>query len=265
MTDAACRWFASCSLRNEPKIGIWEFLTDVRFWAAIFIDTMLGTMKSIWKVVVAVVVLALIGSIHVDDVQAQGPIAGYVPAVVFSGTVTVNGEIPAYSGFTITARISDVYESDPVTVGVNPESPFRYEYLIVVPPLWLDPIGSQIEFWVNGEIKSTVTDWFATLQPCVDSNSLCPSPEIWTLPLIREVDLDFPSLPDPKPSADVVPTPLPTSEPIPTMDAMPDIGKLGVGGFAVPSNMALIAMLAGSALALFGFFVFKRSKRANLS
>ena len=252
-------------LRSEPKIGIWEFLTDVRFWAAIFIDTMLSNMKTIWKVALPIVVLAMVGMSQVDDVQAQGPIAGFIPAVVFSGTVTVNGEIPAYSGFTITARIGDVYESDPVTVGVNPESPFRYEHLIVVPPLRTYPIGSQIEFWVNGEIKSTVTDWFATLQPCVDSNSLCLSPEIWTSPLIREVDLDFPSLPDPKPSADVVPTPLPTSEPIPMMHTMPDIGKLRVGGFAVLSNMALIAMLAGSALALFGFFVFKRSKRANLS
>ncbi len=252
-------------LRSEPKIGIWEFLTDVRFWAYIFIDTMLGTMKGIWKVALPIVVLAMVGMAQVDDVQAQQGIPPTTPWMYFSGTVTINGEVPTYSGFTITARIGDVFESQPVTVRATPVNPFRYEFLLVDPWPQEKFIGSQVEFWLNGEIKSTMTDWFAILQPCAESNSSCPTSDPWSIAFLREVDLDFPSLFDPEPSADVAPTPLPTSEPLPTTVSMPDIRKLRVGGFAIPSNMALIAMLAGSALALFGFFVFKRSKRANLS
>ena len=161
----------------------------------IVVATMLSNVKHIWKAVLAVVVLAMIVTEHVDDAQAQAPITPVETTwIVFSGTVTVNGEAPTYSGFTITARIGDVYESQPVTVGVFPTEPFRYGHLVVNPPTELDLIGSQIEFWINGEVKSTVTNWYAILQPCPESNSLCPVSDYWGIGgIARDLDLDFPS------------------------------------------------------------------------
>ncbi len=211
---------------------------------------MLSNMKHLWKAVLAVVALVAIGVSHVDDAQAQGPVPPYVrSAIIFSGAVTVNGETPTHGGFTITARIRDVYESQPVTVGAIPTEPFRYEHLLVAPSLVgtlseVDLIGSQIEFWINGEVKSTVTNWYAILQPCPESNSLCPVSDYWDIAsIIREVDLDFPSLPDPEP--------------------MPDIGKLGVGGVGIPSTFPLIVMLVGSAFVLSGICALSRRDRAK--
>ena len=159
-----------------------------------------------------------------DGRQAHAQVQLVVPTatIVFSGDVTVNGEPPAYSGFRITARIGDVWESSPVTVGAVPESPFGYYHLLVAPPRELDLFGSQIEFWVNGEVKSTTTSYYAVL------SQLAPQPEArWSFPILRRVDLDFPNLPDPKPNATAASTPLP----------LPDISKLRVGGVAMPLNL----------------------------
>ncbi|MXZ03113.1 MAG: hypothetical protein F4Y88_05405 [Chloroflexi bacterium] len=206
---------------------------------------MLSNMKRLWKAVLAVVVLVLVGISQIDDVQAQeliNPVE--TDWIVFSGAVTVNGEAPTHGGFTITARIGDVYESQPVTVDVSPTGAIRYGHLLVNPPGCLDLIGSQIEFWVNGEVKSTVTNWYAILEPCPESNSLCPVSEYWGIAgFLRDLDLDFPSLPDP--------------------ESMPDIGKLGVGGSALSATFALIVMLAGSVLALFGICAFSRRDRVK--
>ena len=198
-------------------------------------------MKLLWIAVIAVV--ALTAFEMRDGRQAHAQVRPHVtfPAIVFSGDVTVNGEPPAYSGFRITARIGDVWESRPVTVGAVPDSPFGYYHLVVAPPLDLDLFGSQIEFWVNGEVKSTTTSYYAVL------SQLAPQPDLtWSFPILRRVDLDFPNLPDPQPNATVAPTPL------------PDISKLRVGGVAMPLKFATIAMLAGFAFLTLGSFTLKR-------
>ena len=166
-----------------------------------------------------------------------------IPAIVIKGDVTVNGEPPAYSGFQITARIGDLWESHPVTVGTVPDNPFGYVHLLVAPPMELNLFGSQIEFWVNGEIKSTTTSYYAVL------SQLGPQPELtWSFPILRRVDLDFPNLPDPKPNAAAASTPLP----------LPDVSKLRVGGGAFPLKFASIAMLAGLAFFTLGSYTLKR-------
>ena len=197
---------------------------------------------------------------HVYDAQAQAPVTPVETTwIVFSGVVTVNGETPAHGGFTITARIGDVYESQPAIVRVSPTGSVRYEYLLVNPPEYLDLIGSQIEFWMNGEVRSTVTNWYAILQPCPESNSLCPVSDWWGIAgIFRDLDLDFPNLPDPEPTPDVTPTPLPTTVAVPTTIPKANIGDLRVGGAAIPPAFALIAMLIGSALVLVGYSAFSR-------
>lgn len=204
---------------------------------------MLRKMKSVWKAVLAVVILVVVGTSHIVDVRAQEnpPILPAETAWIdFSGAVTVNGETPTHSGLTITARIGDVYESQPVTVRVSPTGSFRYERLLVNPPDHLDLIGSPVEFWIDGEVKSTVTNWYAILQPCTDSNSLCPMSDSWGIAgIIRELDLDFPNLPG------------------------PDIRELRVGGFELPRGFVVMVMLVGCGFLMVGYFVFGRGVRGS--
>ena len=199
-------------------------------------------MKLLWIVVIAVVALTAFemrdgSQAHAQEANPIGPF----PAIVFQGNVTINGKPPAYSGFQITARIGDVWESRPVTVGAVPERPFGFYHLVVAPPPELNLIGSPIEFWINGEVKSTTTSYYAVL------SQLAPQPDLtWSFPILRRVDLDFPNLPDPKPNATAASTPL------------PDISKLRVGGVAMPLKFASIAMLAGLAILTLGSYTLKR-------
>ena len=159
-----------------------------------------------------------------DGVQAQPLLS---PAIVFNGSVTVNGETPKYSGFEITARIGDNWESPPVVVGSLPEKPSQYAHLIVAPPPELDLIGSQIEFWLNGEVKSTVTNWYAVLDTY---GALCDGC-LWTFPILRELDLDFPYLPAVTPSP--TPTPHESLEPQPIAEGQPALvfhGNVTING-----------------------------------
>ena len=199
-------------------------------------------MKLLWTVVIAVVVLTAFETRDGSQAHAQeaNPI-GPFPAIVFQGNVTINGKPPAYNGFQITARIGDVWESRPVTVGAVPERPFGFYHLVVAPPPELNLIGSPIEFWINGEVKSTTTSYYAVL------SQLAPQPDLtWTFPIQRRLDLDFPTLPDPQSNATLETT------------TQPDISKLRVGGVAMPLNFATIAMLAGLAFLTLGSFALKR-------
>ena len=198
-------------------------------------------MKLLWIVFIAVVALTAFETRDGRQAHAQVLPVPAPPAIVIKGDVTVNGEPPAYSGFRITARIGDVWESHPVTVGTVPDSPFGYVHLLVAPPMELNLFGSQIEFWVNGEIKSTTTSYYAVL------SQLAPQPDLtWSFPIQRRLDLDFPNLPDPQPNATVETT------------TLPDISKLRVGGVAMPLKFASIAMLAGLAFLTLGSCTLKR-------
>ena len=128
----------------------------------------LGASSSL-AALAAVIAIALTGRDY-DGVQAQPLLP---PAIVFNGNVTINGETPTYSGFEITARIGDNWESQPVVVGAIPNKPFKYAHLVVIPPQELDLFGSQIEFWLDGEVRSTTTNWYAvindyTAEVCID-------------------------------------------------------------------------------------------------
>ena len=107
-----------------------------------------------------------------------------------------NGKTPTQSGLQITARIGDKSESNVVPVGTDPSKPFDYAHLVVAPPTALDLFGSQIEFWINGEVKSTVSSWYAVLDVYGEACINCT----WTFPILRQLDLDFPDLPEATPT-----------------------------------------------------------------
>ncbi len=172
------------------------------------------------------------------------------PAIIFNGNVTVNGETPAYTGFQITARIGDTWESPPVVVGTDPANPFQYEHLIVYPPFQLDLTGSEIEFWLNGEIRSTVTNWYAVVD--VFSGEVCTECT-WVTPLLRQLDLDFPVLPSAVPTTEPAPVPTPTPsddiEPPPIPLGFPDLvfrGVVTIGGETPAGSVFKITARIGS-------------------
>ncbi len=177
----------------------------------------------------AVVISLAVHTRGVGDIGATASAqAAIYQAIVFNGKVSINGETPAYSGFTITARIGDKWESTPVTVGADPEKLFAYAHLIVNPDPALDLFGSQIEFWLDGEVRSTTTNWYAVIddfaaEVCIDST--------WTFPILRDLDLDFPYLPAATPSP--TPTPHETIEPPPIPERFPPLiinGTVAIDG-----------------------------------
>ncbi len=151
--------------------------------------------------------LIMIANHDKQRVQAQNPgVPPTFPAIVFNGEVTINGEIPAYSGFQIIARIGDKWESPPVVVGALPNKPAHYAHLIVAPDPELDLIGSQIEFWLEGQIISETTNWYAVINEFTDE--VCGGCT-WTFPILRSLDLDFANLPEATPTLTPTFTPSP--------------------------------------------------------
>ncbi len=162
--------------------------------------------------------------------------------LVFNGRVTIDGQTPTYSGFEITSRIGDVWESYPVTVGADPNKPFEYAHLVVFPPAELDLVGFEVEFRLDGQVRFTTTNWYAVNNEF--SGEVCGDCT-WTCPILRELDLDFPSLPDP------TPTPIPTAtntrepSPSPTSTATPSPSPIAptLTATATPSSRPLTSNL----------------------
>ena len=117
-------------------------------------------------------------------------------ALVFNGDVTVGGSAPSRQGYTITARIGRHWESTAVPVGVGGGcGNMRYEHFIVAPPEELDLIGSQITFWLNGQVQSYDVDQLYVRKDLRYALDDVITPK-WTFPILRHVDLEFPALPD---------------------------------------------------------------------
>ena len=115
---------------------------------------------------------------------------------VFNGDVTVRGNAPSRQGYTITARIGDYWDSTAVHVGIGSGcGSMRYADLFVAPPEELDLFGSQIAFWLNGQVRSGVNDLYTAIDYRYPYE--IPGADLsWTFPIPRQVDLEFPALPD---------------------------------------------------------------------
>ncbi len=154
-------------------------------------------------------------------IQAQQLAPPTLEGFVFGGNITINGAPPAYTGFRITARIGDEWESPPVTVGANPNKPFQYDHLFVTPSPDLGLIGSKIEFWIDGNVKSSTTQLFACVVDGVEIPEGCLL--FHTTPVVRQLDLDFPYLPDASPTVEPTPTPFDDIEPPPLPIGFPPL------------------------------------------
>ena len=131
--------------------------------------------------------------------QESPPIETLPPllkTVVFNGDVTIGGREPARQGYTITATIGRHWESTAVPVGYGEGcGDMRYTNLIVAPPEELDLIESQIQFWLNGQVRSGVNDWYTAIDYRYPYE--IPGADVqWHFPTPRRVDLEFPALPD---------------------------------------------------------------------
>ncbi len=155
--------------------------------------------------VAAAVVVLTVASVFALKEQAQAQSAlPELRTIIFQGNVTIAGE-PARDGLQVTAQIRDssgdvIYTSPAAEVGKS--VPSRYTALVVGPAPQAE--GGTIEFWLDDQVISTDVSVFAPVR----GNSVCLGCA-WTLPILRSLDLEFPSAP--------VATPTPTPSPTPTV------------------------------------------------
>lgn len=153
--------------------------------------------------------------------------------IIFQGNVTIAGD-PSPNGFRVSAKIRDasgeiIYTSSDAIVGSSSDS--RYTALVVGP--FREGEGRLIEFWLDDQVISTSTSPFAPIQ----SGRVCLGCA-WTLPILRSLNLDFPSAP--------VATPTPTPSPTPTVVILqPSLysGRVLAGSAIPPDGTPIFAMV----------------------
>ena len=157
-----------------------------------------------------------------DSAEAQSLPPG-LTAVIVSGWVTINGSSVGAEGATLTAKVGDFVSSGVVIGGTDNADPNGFKDLTINAPK--EAIGSEIEFYLNGTIKSTTVSYYAISNT---DGSLCLQCD-FDFPDIREdVTLDFPSAPT---------GPAPTNTPV------------GQPGVATPApGSSQITMFTGQAL-----------------
>ena len=153
---------------------------------------------------VALISMALAGAVFAATsarTNAQGDLPQF-RVVTYIGVVTIGGQ-PAQDGLLITARIGD-YESDPVKVGGEPgQGVSSGSYALNVGPS-ADHEGMEIEFWIEGQVRADQTgELFGPIEP--GTNRICLGCA-WSLPILRRLDLTFPSGPVPTPTQTFTPT-----------------------------------------------------------
>ena len=153
---------------------------------------------------VALISMALAGAVFAATsarTNAQGDLPQF-RVVTYIGVVTIGGQ-PAQDGLIITARVGD-YESDPVKVGGEPgQGVSSGSYALNVGPS-ADHEGMEIEFWIEGQVKADQTgELFGPIES--GTNRVCLGCS-WSLPILRRLDLTFPSGPVPTPTQTFTPT-----------------------------------------------------------
>ena len=153
---------------------------------------------------VALISMALAGAVFAATstrTNAQTDLPQF-RVITYVGVVTVGGQ-PAQDGLLITARVGG-YESEPVKVGGEPGQGISSgSYTLNVGPA-PDYEGLEIEFWIEGQVKADQTgELFGPLEPGKDTVCLGCA---WSLPILRRLDLTFPTGPVPTPTQTFTPT-----------------------------------------------------------
>ena len=157
---------------------------------------------------VALISMALAGVVFAATSARTNAQQAAVPqfrVITYIGVVTVGGQ-PAQDGLLITARVGD-YETVPVKVGGEPDQGVSSgSFTLNVGPS-PDHEGMEIEFWIEGQIKADQTgELFGPIEP--GKNTVCLGCS-WSLPILRRLDLTFPSGPIPTPTQTFTPTATP--------------------------------------------------------
>ena len=137
-----------------------------------------------------------------DHAEAQSLPPSFA-AVIISGWVTVNGSPVGVEGLTLTAKVGDFVSQGVLIGGSGNADPNGFKDLTVNPPD--NPVGSEIEFYLNGTVQSTTVSYYAMSN---EDGSLCLQCEFDFPDLREDVTLDFPSIPD-----SAAPTATPASQP----------------------------------------------------
>ncbi len=182
----------------------------MRVWAAIALAAVLG---------LAFVALQAGPSLAHDPTPTpRPPLPDGVPPIpiVYGGTVIVAGSTPP-DGLTLTARIEEGYEAEPVPIVGGQFAGLTIELA------HSNLLGSVATFYLNGEVPSNQT--------------------VKLVPLGGEtLRLTFPRLPTPPPTPTPTPTPAPTSTPTPrpTLPAVYS-GPIVIVGGTVSEDAELVA------------------------
>ena len=182
----------------------------MRVWAAIALAAVLG---------LAFVALQAGPSLAHDPTPTpRPPLPDGVPPIpiVYGGTVIVAGSTPP-DGLTLTARIKEGYEAEPVPIVGGQFAGLTIELA------HSNLLGSVATFYLNGEVPSNQT--------------------VKLVPLGGEtLRLTFPRLPTPPPTPTPTPTPVPTSTPTPrpTLPAVYS-GPIVIVGATVSQDAELVA------------------------
>lgn len=147
-----------------------------------------------WTITLAVamtVLTAVTTALVLDrnNANAQSQLPPTLPAVIFSGWVTVDGSPLNVEGLPLTARVGE-WESVPIIVGEGTPDRNGYEDLTVDPPIEL--IGSEIKFVLGGTVESATLSYFALMN---DDGTFCLTCEFSFPDWRNAFTIDFPSLP----------------------------------------------------------------------
>ena len=165
----------------------------------------------------------------VQDTEAQGRFPPGLRLITFSGTVTAADELVTGEGLTIVARVGETWKSEPVPVvgGV-------YSQVVVNPER--SELGEQITFWLNDEVQAAESNFYARQN---DAGEYLLTTD-FGFPIVRVVNLTFPSLPTGgfTVAGTPTPTPLPYAGPATFAGTASDIG-----GAQLPSGTQIHAIV----------------------
>ncbi len=174
------------------RTGTTALLDRLKLWLAVGFASL--------ALVVAVGVFATIAD---NDAEAQLP--PILSAIILNGDIRIGNQPLTGTGYTLTAVIRNPngndYTSAPAKLIAGTGSTIAYSDLVLHPSS--DLVGSQVEFWLNSQVKSETTTYYAMIEPdgTIALNRSIP------FPVRRELDLVFPSAPLPPATATFTPEP----------------------------------------------------------
>ena len=152
-------------------------------------------------------------------------------AIILNGNVSISGGGDP-NGMLITARVGD-WTSEPAVVGEFKDKAYAH-LLIYAPP---ELIGSEVIFYLDDQILADEKTVYAKI------NSTGKPDLTWALPLLRQVNLLFPSAPIATPTVTPIPA-SPTATPVILAPTFYE-GRVRAGSVPPPNGTLIHAVIDG--------------------